>query len=225
MFWDGRLPKLEDQVKGALTGPPEMGFGDPAEAPAKLKGIAEYPPLFKAAFGDDAITMERIQKAVASFERTLVSLDAPIDRFVAGDPAAISDSAKRGWALFNGKAACVTCHVRVPAAPLFSDGRYHNLGVGTGNADFESVARGALKDPATLAASKSPSLFEMGRFAVTRKESDIGAFRTPQLRNIALTAPYMHDGSEATLKDVIEFYDRGGPRQTPGSTPVCASSG
>jgi cytochrome c peroxidase len=213
IFWDGRLAQLEDQVKGALTGPPEMGFSDPAEAPAKLKSIPQYAPLFKAAFGDEAITMERIQKSVASFERTIVSLRAPIDHFVAGDQAAISDSAKRGWALFNGKAGCVLCHAYSSATPLFTDGQFHNIGVAAGHAEFEPVASKALQDAAVLT-SGNATVPELGHFSVTKQKADLGAFRTPQLRDVALTAPYMHDGSEATLRDVIDYYDRGGAANT-----------
>jgi cytochrome c peroxidase len=209
-FWDGRLPTLEAQVQGALTGPPEMGFGDVDGAPAKLKTLPEYAPLFRSAFGDETISMDRVAKAIASFERTLVTLNAPIDRFLAGDATAFSDSAKRGWALFNSKASCNQCHSFSSASPLFSDAKYHNIGVGVTRSDFAQLARSALKDPGVLETSKSPTKAELGRFAVTRKETDLGAFRTPPLRNAALTAPYMHDGSVATLRDVIEFYDRGG---------------
>ncbi|NIO58056.1 MAG: cytochrome-c peroxidase, partial [Acidobacteria bacterium] len=142
------------------------------------------------------------------------SLSAPIDRFLAGDADAISEAAKRGWGLFNGKARCNTCHGHVGAFPLFTDELYHNIGVETKDVDFEALARKALE------AAKSPEAFEklafepdasaLGRFIVTREPKDIGAFKTPPLRNVALTAPYMHDGSEATLREVIEFYDRGG---------------
>ena len=149
------------------------------------------------------------------FERTLLSLDAPIDRFLAGDSKAISDSAKRGWALYNSKARCNTCHGRIDVLPLFTDDLFHNIGVGVQRVDFDAVARkaaaaverGVSVDELALSNAEAS---ELGRFLITREQKDMGAFKTPQLRNVALTAPYMHDGSEATLADVIEFYDRGG---------------
>jgi cytochrome c peroxidase len=181
-FWDGRAPTLEEQAKGPLVNPVEMAMPDHAAVAKKVAGIAEYPPLFRTAFGSDEVTIDRIVQAIASFERTLVTVEAPIDRFIAGDPKAISASAARGWELFNAKARCNTCHGHVGAFPLFTDEQYHNLGVGD--------------DP--------------GRFEITKQPKDTGAFKTPHLRNVAKTAPYMHDGSEATLAAVIEFYDRGG---------------
>jgi cytochrome c peroxidase len=142
-------------------------------------------------------------------------MDAPIDRFLAGDQDAISESAKRGWALFNGKARCNNCHGRVDVLPLFTDDLFHNIGVGVDRVDFDVVSRKAV---AAAAAGKSidqlalndSETSELGRFNVTHQQKDMGAFKTPQLRNVALTAPYMHDGSEATLEAVIVFYDRGG---------------
>ena len=181
-FWDGRAATLEEQAKGPLVNPVEMAMPDHAAVARKVAGIAEYPPLFRTAFGSDAVTIDRIAQAIASFERTLVTVEAPIDRFIAGDAKAISAAAARGWELFNGKARCNTCHGHVGAFPLFTDELYHNLGVGS--------------DP--------------GRFAITKEPKDTGAFKTPQLRNVAKTAPYMHDGSEPTLEKVSEFYDRGG---------------
>jgi cytochrome c peroxidase len=224
-FWDGRAGTLEDQAKQPLTNPIEHGFKDEAAVAAKLRELTEYAPLFEAAFGSKEISVERFSEAVASFERTLVSLDAPIDRFMAGDKKAISESAQRGWELFNGKARCNTCHGYVGAFPLFTDEDFHNLGVGTERIDapggsnekddFEAVAR---KGAGAVAAGKDLDVLvltnvqasELGRFVVTKEPKHIGAFKTPQLRNIGLTAPYMHDGSEPTLEKVIELYDRGG---------------
>jgi cytochrome c peroxidase len=181
-FWDGRAPTLEEQAKGPLVNPVEMAMPDPAAIERKIQAVPEYAPLFTAAFGDERVTIDRIVQAIASFERTLITLEAPIDRFLAGDANAIPAEAKRGWDLFNGKARCNTCHGHVGAFPLFTDEQYHNLGVGD----------------------------DAGRFAITKEAKDTGAFKTPHLRNVAETAPYMHDGSEATLAAVIEFYDRGG---------------
>jgi cytochrome c peroxidase len=199
-FWDGRAPTLEEQSKGPLVNPVEMGMADHAAVEKKLQALPEYAPLFASAFGDEKVTIERVAQAIASFERTLISLEAPIDRFIAGDQTAISASAQRGWELFNGKARCNTCHGHVGAFPLFTDEQYHNLGVGS--------------DP--------------GRFTITKQPKDTGAFKTPHLRNVARTAPYMHDGSEKTLADVIAFYDRGGnpnPNLDGGMRPLGLTDG
>jgi cytochrome c peroxidase len=217
-FWDGRAATLEEQAVLPFINPIEMGVPDHPSLERLVAGIPEYPPLFLAAFGSDGVTVDRIGMAIASFERTLISLSAPIDRFLKGDPQAIPEAARRGWDLFNGKARCNTCHGWVEAFPLFTDELYHNIGVGTQDLDFAALAKKA------LAAATSPEAFEelavdpnasaLGRYMVTREPKDIGAFKTPQLRNVALTPPYMHDGSEATLLAVIELYDRGG---TPNS--------
>jgi cytochrome c peroxidase len=215
LFWDGRAPTLEAQAVQPLVNPIEHGFRDDAAVLAKLRGLPEYPPLFRDAFGSPEITMPRVGQAIATFERTLLSVDAPIDRFLAGDAKAISASAQRGWELFNGKARCNTCHGRIDVLPLFTDDLFHNLGVGVERVDFATVSRkaaaavegGTSIDELALTDAQAS---ELGRFLVTRESKDLGAFKTPQLRNVALTAPYMHDGSEATLRDVIELYDRGG---------------
>jgi cytochrome c peroxidase len=214
-FWDGRAATLEEQALQPLVNPIEHGFADHAAVLAKLRTLGDYPPLFQQAFGSAELTVERVGQAIASFERTLLSLDAPIDRFLAGDAKAISASAQRGWELFNGKARCNTCHGRIDVLPLFTDDLFHNLGVGVERIDFDTVSRkaaaaverGTSVDELALTNAEAS---ELGRFLVTRETKDLGAFKTPQLRNLTLTAPYMHDGSEATLRDVIEFYDRGG---------------
>ncbi len=214
-FWDGRAATLEEQAVQPLVNPIEHGFPDHAAVIARIQKLGEYGPLFQAAFGSAEITTERIGQAIASFERTLTSLRAPIDRFLDGETDAISPAARRGWELFNGKARCNNCHGHVGAFPLFTDDDFHNLGVGVDKIDFESVARRALEAVAAGTSVDALALTdreasELGRFLVTRKKRHLGAFKTPQLRNVALTAPYMHDGSEPTLRDVIEFYDRGG---------------
>jgi cytochrome c peroxidase len=213
-FWDGRAATLEEQAVLPFINPIEMGIPDHPALERLVAGLAEYPPLFATAFGSEEVTTDRIGKALASFERTLLSVSAPIDHFLAGDPKAISASAQRGWQLFNGKARCNSCHGRVDVLPLFTDDLYHNIGVETKNVDFDALAKRARE------AATSPEAFEklafepdasaLGRFIVTRQPKDIGAFKTPGLRNVALTAPYMHDGSQATLREVIDFYDKGG---------------
>jgi cytochrome c peroxidase len=214
-FWDGRAPTLEVQAVQPLINPIEHGFPDHAAVVARIQTLGDYAPAFAAAFGDGAVTIERVGQAIAGFERTIVSVQAPIDRFLHGDAGAISESAKRGWELFNGKARCNTCHGYVEAVPLFTDDDFHNLGVGATRVDFAGAAR---KAAAAAAAGRSldelsltdAEVSELGRFTVTREERHLGAFKTPQLRNVARTAPYMHDGSEPTLASVIELYNRGG---------------
>ncbi len=214
-FWDGREPTLEAQAVQPLINPIEHGFADHPAVVEHLRSLADYRPLFAKAFGSDEVTIERVGQAIATFERTLISLDAPIDRFLAGDADAISASAKRGWELFNGKARCNTCHGRIDVLPLFTDDLFHNIGVGVERIDFDAVARRAASaveagESSDVLALSDAEASELGRFLVTREPKDMGAFKTPQLRNVALTPPYMHDGSEATLEDTIAFYDRGG---------------
>jgi cytochrome c peroxidase len=210
LFWDGRAPTLEAQAVLPIINPVEMAMKDHPAVEAKFRELKEYGPLFAKAFGDPGISITRIGQALASFERTVISLDAPIDRFLGGDASAISDSAKRGWDLYNGKARCNSCHAHTSVFPLFTDEKYHNIGVAAKAVDFEALARKAEGRTDLAALSHEPSLNQLGRFLVTKQHQDMGAFKTPQLRNVALTAPYMHDGSEKTLRDVIEFYDRGG---------------
>jgi cytochrome c peroxidase len=182
-FWDGREPTLEAQALGPIANPIEMGF-TVEEATATIAGIEGYKPFFEAAFGDSAVTSDRIAKAIATFERTVLSGNSPWDRYVyAREKDALSESAARGLELFEGKARCTQCHVGFN----LTDGVFHNLGVG-------------------MDADKP----DLGRYDVTKKESDKGAFKTPTLRDLKKTAPYMHDGSVKTLMEVVELYNRGG---------------
>lgn len=215
-FWDGRAPTLEEQAKLPIVNPIEMGNEDGAAVVANIAGDAEYQRMFQAAYGS-APTYDAVAKAIAAFERTLVFLDAPFDRFLAGDADAIPEQAKRGWELFNGKARCASCHTLNPSNPSGSDSRFHNVGVSARNQNFEmlaSQALAALSGQGGLEAvdrlALQTDMTELGRFLVTKDYADIGAFKTPQLRNIALTAPYMHDGSMRTLWDVMDHYNRGG---------------
>jgi cytochrome c peroxidase len=212
-FWDGRVETLEAQAKQPLINPVEMGMKDHVEVVKKLREIKEYRESFNKVFGTEEFTIDHIVQAIASFERTLVTFNSPFDRFIAGDENAISESAKRGWKLFNDKARCNNCHGFVESYPFFTDNKFHNIGVGAkniGNTGFEELAKKAEteKDIAKLAHEEGAS--ELGRFLVTKERKDIGAFKTPGLREIALTTPYMHDGSETTLEAVIDFYNKGG---------------
>ena len=183
-FWDGRAKSLEEQALGPVQNPVEMANSLPAMI-SSLQRIQSYKPLFRDAFGNEEITAEHVAQAIASFERTLLSGNSAFDRFQAGDDQAISASAKRGFAVFMSKGNCSQCH----ALPNFTDEQFHNLGVG-------------MDKP-------NPDL---GRYKVTKNEADKGAFKTPTLREIALTAPFFHDGSAKTLGEVVEIYDRGGTR-------------
>ncbi len=190
-FFDGRAKTLEEQAGGPIANPVEMNL--PHEAcVTKLNADAEYTKLFQAAFGPGVITMTKLERAIASFERTLLSGNSAFDRyFFGGDLTAMSPAAIRGLELFNNtkKGNCAVCHrIGAQNAP-FTDGKFHNIGVG-----FDSDGE----------------LTDLGRYAQTKDERDKGAFKTPTLRNIAQTAPYMHDGRQKTLKDVVDFYVGGG---------------
>jgi cytochrome c peroxidase len=216
-FWDGRAGSLEEQAKLPIVNPIEMGHKDGAAAVAAIARDPEYVQAFQAAYGRGP-NYDDIGRALAAFERTLVFLDAPYDRFVGGDVRALSDDAKAGWVLFNGKARCVTCHQFNSARPIGIDDRFHNIGVSARHQDFEQLAGRALQELAKSSGSHETldrlaletDLSELGRFVVTRNRADIGAFKTQQLRNVGVTAPYMHDGSMQTLWDVVDHYNKGG---------------
>ncbi|HET6337283.1 MAG TPA: cytochrome c peroxidase [Polyangiales bacterium] len=215
-FWDGRAGMLEDQALLPIVNPIEMGQPNGAAVVASIASDAEYQKEFQAAYGR-AINYEDIGRALAAFERTLIFLDAPFDRFARGDANAISRDAQAGWALFNGKARCTSCHQISSSNPVGTDSRFHNIGVSARHQDFELLAKkglAALKQDASKEAidklALQTNLSELGRFVVTRNRSDIGAFKTSQLRNVGVTAPYMHDGSMATLWDIMDHYNKGG---------------
>jgi cytochrome c peroxidase len=180
-FWDGRAATLEDQALGPIANPLEMGESVD-NVVRKLGAIPAYRTQFKTVFARD-VNAEDLARALAAFERTVLSGPSPYDRFSGGDRAAMPPEAVRGLRLFNGKARCKTCH----GGPMFSDQGFHNIGVGMNRPTPDT-----------------------GREAVTGKPHDRGRFKTPTLRNVALTWPYMHDGSLRTLAEVVEFYARGG---------------
>ncbi|MCS6925567.1 MAG: cytochrome-c peroxidase [Candidatus Binatia bacterium] len=215
-FLDGRAPSLEEQAKLPILNPIEMGHPNPEAAVKAIADDPEYQDLFQKAYGR-APNYDDLARAIAAFERTLVFLDAPFDRFVAGDEKAISEEAKKGWVLFNGKGRCVTCHILNPSNPLGTDNRFHNIGVAARKQNFPDLTRRALKaleqEDSTAAIDRmalETEFSELGRFLVTKDQADIGAFKTLQLRNIGITAPYMHDGSMQTLWDVMDHYNKGG---------------
>lgn len=215
-FWDGRADTLEDQAIQPLINALEMGNDSYDEVVKRLRAIPEYRAEFQSVFGAE-VKIELVGKAIAAYERTLVSGDSPFDRFIAGDQNAISEAAKRGLAVFRGKARCSRCHTFSDALPFFTDFNYHNTGVAANHPNFDKLSRQAFAEVETGrgkevidALAKQDGGQELGRVLITYQVFDIGAYRTPSLRNIALTAPYFHDGSAKTLADVVRFYNEGG---------------
>jgi len=183
-FWDGRALFLEKQAVGPVQNPIEMDL-TVAEIEFRLNRIPGYAKQFREVFGSKP-SIDLLAKAIASFERTIISNDSPYDRYLRHDPCAMSKEALDGMEVFGGKGHCSVCH----SGPNFTDSRYHNLGVG-----YEPLCK---------------TFADVGRYAVTKNCRDMGAFKTPGLRNVACTPPYLHDGSARTLMDVINFYNGGG---------------
>jgi len=192
-FWDGRAGSLEEQALGPVANPIEMGNTHEAMV-ATVAGVPGYRKYFLEAFGTDAVTKERIAQAIADYERTRMSGNSPYDRWRrTRDATAVSAEVKLGHEVFFGKGGCVQCHV----GSRFTDNNFHNIGVGWDE--------------------KTKTFSDEGRYQTTKgtanegfAESDRGAFKTPTLREVSKRAPYMHDGSVATLREVMEYYNRGG---------------
>jgi len=214
-FWDGRAPTLEDQATLPILNPIEMGMKDGNQVVAKLAAIPEYKAEFRKVFGRE-VNYPDVGRAIAAFERTIVSGNAPIDHFLAGKEDALSAAQRRGWSLFNGKARCNSCHGFNQTQSFFTDNLFHNVGIAAAKQDFvklasraeKAVNSGNLEEVDRMALETDFS--ELGRFLVTKNRADIGAFKTPQLRDIVITGPYMHDGSLKTLWDVMDHYNKGG---------------
>ncbi len=190
-FWDGRAPSLEEQAKGPMANPVEMAHSLDGVV-KRLEAGPQYVGLFKKAWGTDQINIDLVAKSIASFERTVIAGDSPFDRFYYGhDKKALSPAAQRGLKIFTNpkKANCEVCHTMGKTSALFTDNKFHNLGIG-------ADTRGNLND--------------VGRFSQTKKDEDMGAFKTPTLRNLAHRAPFMHDGSFPTVKDALAHYIGGG---------------
>jgi len=220
LFWDGRSSTFEDQARHPFVNPVEMGLRDYAPIIDVVRSDPEYVVMFRDAFGIEAaaVGMTEVTQAIASFERTLVFGDSPFDRwYFGGEKQAIGEAAQRGFKVFMEDGRCVSCHTIEQNTALFTDNRFHNIGVGISRIQNDlprlapelllAKARGVNIDKAVLRSGKTA---EFGRFALSDTLDDLGAFKTPTLRNVALTAPYMHDGSLETLRDVIELYDNGG---------------
>lgn len=229
-FWDGRETRLEHLVIQPFTNPAEMALKDPSALVGLVAGRREYKTLAGQAFGDEAIDADKIGLALAAYLRSLPLRDTAYDRHLAarGDPPLNQDQLA-GMALFTGKAACAECHVAIGSPAPFTDNRFHHAGIGfeqvSGNIARMIERLDALKRerrPIGEAILADREVAELGRFAVTRRPADLGAFRTPSLRNVASTAPYMHDGSVSTLRDAVEreIYYRSLARGRPISLTV-----
>ncbi len=182
-FWDGRAASLEDQAEGPMQNPVEMG-NTLDNVVKTLNSVPGYVEEFKQVFWTTPITIDQVIKAIAAFERIVITTDSPFDRYIGGDRKALSPLEKQGMAIFNGKGHCTSCHW----GPNFSDGRFHNLG----------------------AVQTGPLNVDNGRYDVTHNPKDMSAFKTPTVRDAGLRPPYMHDGSEKTLESVVDFYNKGG---------------
>jgi cytochrome c peroxidase len=222
-FWDGRAKTLEEQAALPIVNPVEMGQPTLDAAVASLAGVEEYRRAFQAAFGR-TVNGTDLARALAAYERTLASFDSPFDHFIAGEQNAIDADAKRGWELFNTQARCNKCHALSDTrrdVTNFTDNDFHNIGIGILSHHVVPLARQAERDIATGhleaidRAAIATEMSVLGRFLITKKEADTASFKTPNLRNVLVTAPYFHDGSQATLWDVIDHYNKGDGLQDP----------
>jgi cytochrome c peroxidase len=228
LFWDGRATTLESQALLPLLNPREHGLPSEVALLDRFAAIRAYRPAFRKLFGNENITSNEATMALASYERTLLSGNSPFDRFLyGGDTHAMSDTAIRGLDLFRGRARCATCHTIGAAFALLTDQDFHASPVGlstTTNRDLAELTRKVIdvqerNDANALNALvvSDPQIASLGRFVVTRNPRDIGLFKTPSLRNVALTGPYLHDGTIATLDEVVdaELYSRTGAIRSP----------
>jgi cytochrome c peroxidase len=197
-FWDGRAATLEEQATGPIANPVEMG-NTHAGMIRTLNDFPGYVDEFRAVFGTTPITLDQVAKAIAAYERTVVTTDSPFDRYVRGEEPALTCQEKKGLEIFNGKGHCTACHW----GANFTDGRFHNVGV--------APAAGAKPDD--------------GRYEVTKDPRDKGAFKTPTVRDVALRPPYMHTGGEISLEAVVEFYNKGGGAGDPNLDPLIVPLG
>jgi cytochrome c peroxidase len=182
-FWDGRSSSLEEQALMPVLNRHEMGMADPNRLLARIQGVPEYRRSFQAVFGRE-VNLQDIQRAIAAFERTLITPDSAFDRYAAGEKQALTDRQKRGLILFFGKAACSECH----NGPNFTDNKFHSLGRLPGGHEDR----------------------DLGRFAISRNRADLHAFKTPSLRSASRQSYFMHNGAFSSLSRVIDFYDDGG---------------
>jgi len=222
-FWDGRATNLEDQAALPIVNSVEMGRPSLDAAVTNLASIEEYRWAFLNVFGRP-VDGPDLLRALAAYERTLVSFDSPFDHFIAGDQNAIDDHAKRGWELFNTKGRCNKCHALTDTqrdVTDFMDNDFHNIGIGIIRHKVVPLARQAEREITSgnaMAVDRAAIESEMsvlGRFLITKKQADTASFKTPNLRNVLVTGPYFHDGSQKTLWDVMDHYNKGAGLQNP----------
>jgi cytochrome c peroxidase len=222
-FWDGRAKTLEEQAALPIVNANEMGQASLDTAAAQIAAIGEYQQAFRNVFGRPPNGPDLVG-AIASYERTQFSFDSPFDRFVAGDKNAIDAAAKRGWELFNTRGRCNKCHALsedTRDATYFTDNDFHNIGIGILRHNVVALARQAerlVESGDTSAIDRAAIQTEMsalGRFLITKGEPDTAAFKSPNLRNVLVTGPYFHDGSQETLWDVSDHYNKGDGLQNP----------
>jgi len=235
LFWDGRSPSLEEQAQHPFLNPVEMGLETHDPILEIVAKDPDYVAAFREVFGKEPgqVTINEVTKAIAAFQRTLLFGNSRFDRYwFGGEEDALSEAEIRGLDLFLNEGRCVSCHTIEHDHALFTDHRFHNLGVGINDIQgripeavdsfLAALARGAEVDETVLSEKLSS---ELGRFAISEMFDDLGAFKTPTLRNVAATAPYMHDGSLATLKEVMDHYNNGGVTEADDPVNDFLSSG
>lgn len=219
-FWDGRRNSLEDQARDPFLNPIEHGLTSHDQIVKIVREDPQYVAQFKKVFNVDAgrITIDHVVQAIAAFERTVISGDSPFDRYrYGGDKKALGAAAIRGLQVYLSKGRCQECHMIGEQNAIFTDHKFHNLGVGFKKIESRlqqiiqkfNASQDKKTDERVLSSS---DLSELGRYVVSRKMEDIGAFKTPGLRNIVVTGPYMHDGSLKTLEAVVDLYNKGGEK-------------
>jgi len=231
LFHDGRESSLSTQAWMPLLHPDEMANPSIGHVLQRIRGLADYEGQFERAFPGAGPSMDTVGAALAAFEATLVAADSRFDRWrFGGQGSALSDVEKRGFSIFAGKGRCTVCHRVAEQHALLADGLFHVTGAGlarpAGRAFVVPLAPGVqtVLTDADLAAYSPPVPPDLGRFEITLDPVDRYAFKTPSLRNVAHTAPYMHDGSLATLEAVVDFYDQGGG-DVPGKSEALSALG
>ena len=217
LFHDGREFTLEDQVISPLINPVEMANPSIGYVINKIRRLPDYAEQFRQIFGEE-VSVATLGKALASFERTLLSGNSPFDRWYFGkEQSTVSQEVKTGFRIFSGKGQCVTCHTVTKDAALFTNQSFHNTGVAHLQLIPEKSVEVDLGGGLTVTMPRpqvnevlTPPEQDRGRYEVTLDPTDLWRYRTPSLRNVALTAPYMHNGALLTLEEVVAYYDRGG---------------
>ena len=222
-FWDGRVNTLEEQAALPIVNSVEMGHANLDAAVAQIGAVEEYQQAFRAVFGRPPNGPDLV-RAIASYERTQLSFDSPFDHFIAGDKNAIDDSAKHGWELFNTQARCNKCHALTDTqrdVTNLIDNDFHNIGILAVRHNVVPLARQAEQlinsgDASAIdRAAIQTDMSALGRFLITKQQKDIASFKTPNIRNVLVTGPYFHDGSQETLWDVVDHYNKGAGLQNP----------